>query len=313
MAQDILTVTLNPALDLATATEKLTAGPKLRCSAPRFDPGGGGLNVSRVIAELGGHSKAWTVLGGSLGSMCQDLLRSEDIAFTFMEGPGMTRLSVSVTEEVSGDQYRFVLPGPEFGAADGERALESIERALSGPGLVVVSGSMPPGLPASFMGRLAGRVSAAGARLILDSSGAPLQAALDEGVFLVKPNLREAQILAGRDLPDTEARLVFAGELIDRGAAEVVVISLGGEGALVVGKDLRLLLRVPPVEVKSAVGAGDSTVGGLTLGLARGATLEEAARLGLAAGTAAVSTVATALCQREDVQRLLDQIRVERL
>lgn len=313
MAHNILTVTLNPALDISTATSRLEAGPKLRCAAPQFDSGGGGVNVSRVIAELDGASRAWVAVGGSMGRVYQDLLRVEGIDFLFMESPGMTRLSFNVTEEASGDQYRFVLPGPEYSDEDADRVLDSIGGALEEGGLVVVSGSMPPGLQPTFMGRLAGLVQGAGARLILDSSGEPLKAAMEAGVFLVKPNLREAQVLSGRDLPDMEARLNFAEELRARGAAEVVVISLGKDGAIVVAQDTRLHLQPPRVEVKSAVGAGDSTVAGLAWGLARGATLEEAARLGIAAGSAAVVTNATTLCRREDVRRLLDQVQVERL
>lgn len=313
MTNNILTITLNPALDLSTATPRLEAGPKLRCAAPYFDPGGGGVNVARVIAELGGKGTAWVAVGGSLGRVYRELLQAGEIRFRFMEAPGMTRLSINVTEDDTGDQYRFVLPGPQYSEQDADRALVSIDQALAETNLVVVSGSMPPGLHASFMGRLAGQVRSMGRRLIIDCSGAPLQEALAAGVFMVKPNLREAEALAGRELPDTRARLKFAGELLERRAAEVVVISLGGDGALVAGKDLRLRLWVPPVEVVSAVGAGDSTVAGFALALARGASLEEAARLGIAAGTAAVATTATTLCRREDVQRLLPRIQVEKL
>jgi 6-phosphofructokinase 2 len=313
MAERIVTITLNPALDLSTATERIKAGPKLRCRAPRFEPGGGGVNVSRVIAELGGASTAWVALGGSIGRMYEDLLRDEDIACTVMEAPGMTRLSVNVTEENTGEQYRFVLPGPEYDAEDAERALESLGQALEGSAFAVVSGSMPPGLKTGFMAGLAGLVRDMGVRLILDTSGQPLKAAVEKGVYLIKPNLREAQELAGRELPDMSARSDFAAELVDQGAVGAVVLSLGADGAIVVGEHTRLRLHAPEVEVNSAVGAGDSTIGALTLSLARGESLEEAARVAVAAGSAAVYTSATALCRHEDVEDLLRKVRVDAL
>ncbi len=313
MAHEILTITLNPALDLSAETARVEPGPKLRCRAPHFDPGGGGVNVSRVIAELGGSSTAWMALGGGLGELYEELLDVEGIACAVLSAPGQTRLSINVTETDSGEQYRFVLPGPEFDATAADAALDSIGSALAGIDIAVLSGSMPPGLQADFMQRLAHRVREAGARLILDSSGAPLQAALREGVFLVKPNLKEARELAGRDLPDRAAQLAFASDLVEREATRAVVLSLGGEGALVVGEGVRLHLQAPQVEVRSAVGAGDSTVGALALGLARGESLEVAARRAVAAGAAAVHTAATALCRRADVEALIEQVEVERL
>ncbi len=318
MTDAILTITLNPALDLSTGTQKLEPGPKLRCTPPRFDPGGGGVNVSRVIAELGGESTAWTALGGAFGQMYREMLEAAGIPCTVLEAPGQTRLSLNITEQASEDQYRFVLPGPEYGPDDATRALDSIAAALKDAAfknraLAVVSGSMPPGLHDDFMARLADVVRDAGSRLVLDSSGGPLKAALAEGVYLVKPNLKEAEDLAGRALPDTAARADFAADLIDKGAAKVVVLSLGGEGAVVVAEGVRLRLHSPEVDVCSAVGAGDSTVGALALALAQGRSVEDAARRGIAAGAAAVSTTATELCRREDAERLVDQVRVEEI
>lgn len=313
MSDDILTITLNPALDLSTVTDRLEAGPKLRCRDPRFDPGGGGVNVSRVIAELGGTSTAWMALGGALGRMYQELLEGDGIRREVMETAGQTRMSVNVTEADSGDQYRFVLPGPEFDATSAAEVLDAIGAAVQGKGYAVLSGSMPPGLPDDFLAQLIARIGEAGAKLVVDSSGAPLQAALDAGVYLVKPNLKEAETLAGRRLGDMTARAEYAAELVEQGAARVVLLSLGAEGALVVGEGLRLRVMAPEVEVSSAVGAGDSTVAAMVLALARGESLEDAARLAVAAGAAAVSTPATVLCRREDVERLVDGVRVEPL
>jgi 6-phosphofructokinase 2 len=170
----ILTVTLNPTVDLSTAAPDVVPGLKLRCSAPQVDPGGGGINVSRAIKLLGGRSTALVAIGGASGARLLELLTQEGIATIGFQGPGETRLSLSVTDAGTGDQYRFVLPGPDWTERDVARALDTLDQATGSDTLVVLSGSQPPGVAKNFPAILAEHVSERAARLIVDTSGPAL-------------------------------------------------------------------------------------------------------------------------------------------
>jgi len=301
----ILTITLNPALDIDSAVERLDAGIKLRCSAPRFDPGGGGINVSRAILELGGTSRALVALGGATGAQLEELLRKEGVELDAVRLAGETRFSFNVTERASGRQFRFVLPGPASSAADGDALLVRIEQRLRdlGDGFAVASGSLPPGLPDDFYARLAASPGGQRARLIVDTSGAALRAMAHAHVHMLVVGLTEARTLIDGADYDLAAAAALADRLLRQGAAGTVVLTLGPAGVLAATEGERLHVRPPEVEVRSAVGAGDSLVAAMTLGLARGWGLADAARYGAAAATAAVTTEATQLCRRDDTER----------
>ena len=306
-AIDILTVTLNPALDLATSVDEVRPGPKLRCAPPMTDPGGGGTNVSRAIRQLGGASRALVAAGGATGERLLSLLAEAGIGTVALRAPGETRQSLAVIDRHSGGQYRFVLPGPVWGPADVGQALAAIAATAREGGLVVFSGSQPPGVPDDFPQQLARRLHGR-ARLIVDTSGGPLRV-LAEGrgpaPWLLRMDGEEAEELAGRPLPDAGDSALFAAGLVARGVAEVVIVARGGDGAVLAAPGLRLHAASAPVEVVSKVGAGDSFVGALTLSLARGEGCELALRKGNAAASAAVMTEATRLCRSEDADRLL--------
>lgn len=299
----IVTFTLNPALDIAAATDAVVPTDKLRCGSPRYDPGGGGVNVARVVKVLGGKAHAVFPAGGPSGAMLQELLRRTGVSYDVVPIEGSTRASFTVDERRSGLQYRFVLPGPELAPAEREACLDRLAEAARQARYVVASGSVPPGIQPSFFARVVSIVRERDARLILDTSGDMLRAA-GAGIYLMKPNLRELRNLVGRELPDEVTQVAAARELIDRGVTEVVVLSLGAKGAVLVTADESERLQPVDVPVRSAVGAGDSMVGGITLGLARGLPLRRAVRLGMAAGAATVMTPGTELCRREDVERL---------
>ncbi|MCR8722672.1 1-phosphofructokinase family hexose kinase [Frigidibacter sp. ROC022] len=303
----ILTVTLNPALDLSTETESIRPGPKLRCAAPRVDPGGGGVNVSRALRNLGGDSRALVALGGACGMRMAALLAEEGITVLPLDAPGETRESLAVTETASGAQYRFVMPGPAWAGTDLARALDRIVAEAAADSLVVLSGSLPPGVPEDLAALLAARLAPTGARLLVDTSGAPLRrlAAEPAGLFLLRMDGAEATELAGAPLPDLAATAGYARSLVARGVARVVVLARGAEGNVLAAEDGAWAARCPKREVTSAVGAGDSFVAGLTLALARGETLPEALRHGAAAASAAVLTPATDLCRAEDHAAIL--------
>lgn len=315
MAGLILTLTPNPAVDVSTQVAEVRAGPKLRCAAPRFDPGGGGVNVSRALRILGGDSLALVASGGAMGARLMALLASEGVRAEAVEGPGETRMSLAVTDGASGGQYRFVLPGPDWDAAALARFEAAVAAHLAPEVLVVVSGSLPPGVAADWPARLAGQVAAAGARLVVDTSGAPLAtlAAAGAGVFLLRMDHAEAEALAGRPLATLADSASFARGLVASGAAQAAIVARGAEGNVVAGPQETVLVSCPVKEVVSAVGAGDSFVAGLVLGVARGEALNEAARRGAAAAAAAVMTEATMLCRRADAEALLARTTLTRI
>lgn len=306
---DILTVTLNPTIDLSTSVAAVVAGPKLRCAVPEIDPGGGGTNVSRAISFLGGTSRAMVAVGGATGDRLLTLLNTQGIATLALQAPGETRQSLAVTDRGTGQQYRFVLPGPEWHPADVKHALSAIAGAAREGGYVVLSGSQPPGVPIDFPSRLAAKLEGR-ARLIVDTSGAPLREvtrAAGAAPWCLRMDEDEAAELAGYSLAKVEESAAFAEEMVSRGVADVVILARGADGAVLASREGRLHARSAKVEVVSKVGAGDSFVGAFTLALARGEALELALRRGNAAASAAVATPATRLCRAEDVDRLFPE------
>lgn len=309
--QPILTLTVNPALDISTSTELVTSGHKLRCSASRVDPGGGGVNVARVVQRLGGRTLAIYTAGGPTGEAYRRLIEAERIPTLVLPISGSTREDFTVDETATGNQFRFVLEGPELREAEWRACLALLEESIPVGGYVVASGSLPPGVPDDFYARVARVARRHNARCIVDASGPSLAEALAEGVFLVKPSRRELGLQLGLTLESDESQLEAASALVEDGSAELVALTLGGEGAVLASKAGTLRLTVPPVQVRSTVGAGDSFLAAFVLRLAQGRSLEAAFRAAVAAGTATVTTTATELCHRADVERL--EARLEAL
>lgn len=300
----IVTFTPNPAIDASTVVDRVIAERKLRCRSPRFDPGGGGINVARVIHRLGGDATAVFFSGGPAGKLLQRLLERDGVANRTVDCEQWTRENVTVVEESTGRQFRFCMPGPEVTAEEWRAALTVLRQWEPAPAFVVASGSLPPGLPPDALAQVARIVKERGSKLVLDTSGAALIGGISAGVYLVKPNLRELSELAGAGIADEDDVKAAATSIIDRGWSEVVVVSLGARGALVVTANECDRIIAPIVPVLSRVGAGDSTVGGIVLALVRGCSLDEAVRFGVAAGAAAVMQPGTELCHRADVERL---------
>lgn len=302
----ILTVTLNPALDMAASTPSVVPDRKLRCTQPLTDPGGGGINISRAIARMGGQSSALAALGGPPGARIEALLADAGLRLIRIEAPGDTRESLSITDEGTGHQFRFVMPGPAWSQADVASALDAIARAAPADGIVVLSGSQPPGVPAEFAALLARRLAGSAARLFVDTSGPALAAVAAGGapVEVLRMDEAEAEGLADRPLPGRADTAAFAAALVARGAARSVLIARGGDGNIIAGPSGRWHAEATNLAVVSAVGAGDSFVGGFALALARGWPAPLALGLGAAAASAACLTPATELCRPEDVERL---------
>ncbi len=312
---DILTVTLNPALDVSSTVPKVVPEDKLRCSEPVLDAGGGGINVARAIGALGGEATALVALAGHRGEHFLDLLAQEPLIPLPFWIKGETRQSFAVTSRETGEQFRFITPGPRWNPEQAEAILDAIEEATTKDAYVVLSGSQPPGVPRHFPTQLAARIENCAAKLILDTSGAALRALLGTGVatqHVLRLDGAESEALAGRQLPTREAVADFAQELIARGIAEVVVLAMGADGSILATADGRWHARTETVPVRSKVGAGDSFVGSFTHARNSGADWPEALVQGVAAASAAVMTDATELCEKPDVDRLAASAQLSR-
>ena len=299
----IVTLCMNPALDITTSTDVVRPTDKLRCTTARYDPGGGGINVAHVSEVLGASSTAVFPAGGPAGELVHKLLVAEGLAVHRVPIGGSTRESFTVNELSTVKQYRFVLPGPQLTVAEQTECLLQLRHAASSASIVVASGSLPPGVPEDFYQQVADVCAQLGALFLLDTSGGGLTH-VNAGVFLLKPSVRELRDCVGRALDTEPEQLAAARELIERGAAEHVLVSMGAAGAMLVNR--RGGQRFAPVAVPpgSGVGAGDAMLAGVAVGLVRGWSLSEATRLGVAAGAAMLLTPGTAPCTREDTERL---------
>lgn len=311
----ILTVTLNPAIDISTSTVHIVPGPKLRCTEPDVDPGGGGINVSRAIRILDGESTAFVALGGANGQWLASLLGETGISVMEYPAPGETRDSFAVTDGTTHGEYRFVLPGARWKATEIAAVLAAIVDAAPQGGFVVLSGSQPPGFSDDFPARLARKLKAKGARMVLDTSGAALVAVTTTplGIDVLRMNHEEAADLAGHPLASRTESADFAQGLVRSGVANTVIVARGADGSVLATADERLFASAYEVPVKSRVGAGDCFVGAFTLSLARGETLAQALKLATATASAAVMTPGTKLCTLRDVKRLMQSGTVIRV
>ncbi|CAM3049288.1 1-phosphofructokinase family hexose kinase [Prescottella defluvii] len=299
----IVTLTMNPALDISTTAERVGPTDKIRCSGPRYDPGGGGINVARIARVLGESVVAVFPVGSDTGRVLGGLLDREGVWTRRIPIEGATRESFTVDEDCSGEQYRFVLPGPRVTRAEQEQCLVMLEEVARDARYIVASGSLPPGISPDFYDRVAGTARDLGARCVLDTSGKSLQCS-ESGVYLLKPSIRELRELSGDDLVDESARIGAARALVDSGRCEVVVLSMGAGGALAVTADSAARFAAIPIAVRSGVGAGDAMLAGITVGLVRNLALHDAVRFGIAAGAAMLRMPGTRPCRREEIEML---------
>nr|WP_274637248.1 1-phosphofructokinase family hexose kinase [Microbacterium bovistercoris] len=305
MTERIVTLTMNPALDISTSVPRVVPEHKLRCDSARSDPGGGGVNISRAIRNLGGSSYAIYPLGGATGEDYRRLASAEGLTGQVVPIAGDTRESFTVAEVSTGREYRFVLPGPHLSEAEWSDCLSATVDHLPHGGLVVASGSLPPGVPEDFYGMLARHAADEDVRLVVDASGPPLVHALAEGVFLIKPSRDEfAQLVGGGHDMTTADQVDAATDLIRAGRADMIALTLGAAGALLISVTGVLRLPTPRVAVTSTVGAGDAFLAGLVLRISQGRPPAEAFRTAVAAGSATATMPGTGLCLPADVARL---------
>jgi 6-phosphofructokinase 2 len=310
-SKPIVTLTLSPTIDLAFKSNEIRPIRKNRAVGQRTDAGGGGINVARVLKELGLGSYAIYLSGGATGRVLNELVAKLGVPGKCIEVAGGTRISFTILEEISELEYRFVSEGSALVETEWQSALSELGECDAD--YVVASGSLPPGVPIDFYARLARIVRSKGARLILDTSGPALHAAISAGgIYLAKPSLGEFEILTHRKIESAEELAEAATSLVANGSVENLAVSMGRDGALLAHPAGTLRLRGPKVKAVSAVGAGDSFVAAMTFALARRQSVEDAFMLGMAAGAAAVLTHGTQLCRREDIERLHAEVVAER-
>lgn len=310
---DIVTLTMNPSVDLSTSVGRVEPVRKLRCQGVRRDAGGGGINVARMVRRLGGDVVALYTAGGVMGQVLETLVARDEVDGVVLPIDEHTRESFTVFESETKSQYRFVLAGPEMTEAEREGCLDALAALDPFPRYVVASGSLPPGAPDDYYARVARLARERGAKMALDTSGPSLKASLAEGVFLIKPNLVELAQVTSEDLDTEEAEARACRRIIDDGQAEVVALTLGDRGALLATRDATWRAPAVPIEPASAVGAGDSFLGGMIWALAAGRTLEDAFRAGMAAGAATLMTPGTELAHPDDVRDLLPKVELAKV
>jgi 6-phosphofructokinase 2 len=302
----IVTLTFNPCIDKTTFVPQVIPDKKLKCGTPVFEPGGGGLNVARAIKRLGGNALAVYPSGGYSGKFLNELLISENIPIANVESDSHTRENLIVLDQSINKQYRFGMPGPVLSETEWQRCLDIIDKDEAG--YIVVSGSFTPGLPPDLIARIAFMAKRKNKKLIADTSGEPLKLALQAGVYLVKPNLGELIALYGSSVRSLQSAEMFGKDIIEKKQSEIVLVSLGADGAFLITKDISLRIVPPEVKKMSTVGAGDSMVAGMVLKLTEGWPVEDAARYGVACGTAATMNAGTQLCKLHDATKLFNEI-----
>ncbi|MFM0725982.1 1-phosphofructokinase family hexose kinase [Paraburkholderia strydomiana] len=308
---DIVTVTMNPAVDIATIIDRVIHTRKLRCAAPRRDPGGGGINVARVIQRLGADCTAVYLAGGVTGRILRQLLDAEEFVGECIEIAEETRENFCIFEQCTGLEYRFVLPGPTLTDDEWQRCTDLIDKLAVPSRYLVMSGSLPPGAPVDTYAKFARVAGARGTRVVLDTSGPALAAALQAGVWAVKPSLNELRDLTGRPLVDEAECIAVARGIVRDGRSQIVALTLGEQGALLVSADRCLRAMGLAVKVSSSIGAGDSFIAAFIWAMSRDANLDEAFRYGMAAASASLLQPGTALCERADIERCYLRISTE--
>jgi 6-phosphofructokinase 2 len=303
----ILTITLNPTIDKSTSVEKIEPESKLRCGDIKNEPGGGGINVSKALKKLDCKSITLFPTGGHNGEMLKSLLRKEGIRFHCIPVENETRENFVVLETSTNKQYRFTLPGEPTDIPLVQKVIEYIKKNKFE--YIICSGSLLPGLPEDTFAQIGCAAKEAGAKFILDTSGPALKAAVEKGVFLLKPNIGELARLSDIQWLEPAMAEEAARTLINKEWVSMVAVSMGRDGAMLVTRDGTYKVASPEVEKKSTVGAGDSMVAGMVYMLTKNKPLDEVIRFGVACGSAATMNEGTELFHREDADRLFHEIK----
>lgn len=308
--KNIITLTVNPIIDKSTTIDGIRPNIELKCTSPIFRAGGGGINVSLAIRKLGGKSLSIYLAGGPNGLRLQNLMEAEGISQEVIVLRDLTRDYLSVMDIATELEYRFGIPGPFVIEKEWQESLNKIENHLQEGDYLVASGKLAPGIPDDFFVKVAGITKQKKARLILDTKGEALIQAIKAEIFLFKPNLAELSAVCGVNSISFSELETLAVNFLERHSCEVMVVSLGAKGALLVSQQEVAYIHAPVVRQKSIIGAGDSMVAGMVLSLLANRSFIEMAQYGVACGTAATMRSGTQLCQKEDVDKLYEWIKL---
>ncbi len=308
----IYTVTLNPALDKTATVENLRLDSVNRISELRVDPGGKGINVSKVVRELGAKTVAIALLGGHTGTMLRNMLAELGIECKVLEVEGETRTNLKIKDPALKTNTDINEPGPEVTDEQLRGMLDGLVGEVGSGDIVVLSGSLPRGAAADTYKVWVAALKKTGAKVYLDADGDKLVRGIEAKPDLIKPNEIELGAMMGRTLDADEKIVEAARELID-GGLDRVMVSMGGAGALYVARDVTIKANPVKVPVGSTVGAGDSVVAALAYAQDKGLGLEDTMRLAMATGAANVMQSGTQAAPRELVDSLIDKVVVTRL
>ena len=304
----IVTLTLNPAIDKSTTVDHLIPEKKLRCTQMLMEAGGGGINVSKAISELGGKTKSIFTCGGVNGKLLLELLARDSIQTVPIQIKDSTRESIMVTETSTNKEYKFIVPGPSIDVTELQEIKSTIER-LKNVSFLICSGSLPANVSDDFLAGIAAIAKERKIKFIMDTSGPALKKALMQGVYLIKPNMSELCFLADVKYLEADEIEYAVDEIILQGKCEVIVVSMGPSGALLVTKGFKKRFPAPVVKKTSTVGAGDSMLAGIVWMLEQDKTLEDAVRFGIACGTAATVMNGPGLFKKEDACKFFEWIK----
>lgn len=304
MAKTIISITLNPAVDKSSTANHIQPEKKIRCSQPVYEPGGGGINVSRALLRLGITSTALFSKGGRTGELLENLLKKEGVTTLPVEASAETRENFIVVDTANNNQFRFGMPGEKITTADADALHKAILNTSPFPDIAIISGSLPEGISTGWLTEIVRELKSKNVKIIADTSGDALTEILNEGVHLIKPNLGELSRLSGMEELDNDSADEAAKKLINEGKAEIVAVSMGPQGAYLVSKEECVHVPAPSVKKLSTVGAGDSMVAGMVSVIAKGGSLTEIARMGVACGTAATMSKGTGLFTKENAEKL---------
>ncbi|PYI57131.1 1-phosphofructokinase [Paenibacillus flagellatus] len=309
MNGSVLTLTMNPAIDKTVTVDQLTFGELNRIRTVRTDAGGKGINVAKVLKRFAVPVTAWGIRAGREGQTLADKLDEYGIPSFFLESDGQTRTNLKVVDASTKRTTELNEPGFTPSPAVLERFESALEHMLKNVPIVVLGGSLPPGVPADYYRRLIGTANRHGVRVILDADGEALARGIEAKPFAVKPNIHELEALLGERL-STDADIVrAAGSLLDRGV-ELVLVSMGGDGSIAVDRRRAIRATPFPITPQSTVGAGDSMVAAMAYSFMNGLSLEETARWTSAAGTITASKSGTDVCTLDEVKRCLGLVRL---
>ena len=311
MAPKIITLTVNPALDKSTSVAGLVAHKKLRCTDPVYEAGGGGINISKVLQSLGQTSHCLFLGGGAAAAQLKELLEAAGIDHKMLPIAGRTRENLAVLDTATQLQYRFGMPGPKVTDGECSAVLDILAKLLEAGTYLVASGSLSPGMPLDFFRQVGKLAREKGSFFFLDTSGIALKEGVREGVYLLKPNLGELATLCGLESISAEALVPTGRTFLRDHPCDILVVSLGAKGALLLTDTIAELIPAPVVAQQSTIGAGDSMVAGMVHGLSKGMSVRDMARFGVACGTAATMTPGSQLCRPEDAEQLFAWLRAQ--